>query len=528
MKYKKYEVCDVKEIREGETKKVKAGDKEFLLSMIKGEYFAVEHSCPHYHAPLEEGAFVDQKVICPWHHAAINLKTGGIEEPPALNATNTAQTVVEKGKIILKIPENFSIDKIPIALKPDKLSEKTYVIIGGGPAGYAAAQAMREENFDGRIVMISEDSETPYDRPNLSKEYLTFEAPEEWMPLGSKRFYEEHKIEVRTGERVSEIDPKTKKVFTEKQTIDYDKALIATGASPIELKVEGSKLDGVYYLRSKNQSAELREKIKEAKDIVIIGASFIAMECASSCVKLGKNPTVVASDSVPFEKVLGKEIGELLKKKHEERGVTFKLDSKPAEFIGPGKVNSVLLGNSQRLTADLVIVGVGVKPNADFDRIKRNKELGGYEVNEFMEADNDLFVAGDAACFESIFTKRKERIEHYRVALQQGEIAGRNMAGKKLSYKSVPFFWTRQAGVNIRFVGNASEYDEILYEGDVREENATAFFTYGGKIIAAASINQDKKSAALEALFDMNRVPPPSSIKEKGSEYFLKKESIKY
>ncbi len=489
MGYKEFNAGNVNQISNGQMKAVNIDDEnKILITKVNDKIFAIGESCTHYGAPLENGVLFEDRIICPRHHACFNAKDGNLIEPPALNSLPNYEVKIKNDEIYIMLPEVIEGSRIPSMSKRDKGNLVSNVIIGGGAAGNSAAQAMREAGFTGEITMITEENRLPYDRPNLSKDYLSGEAEEEWMPLRTKEFYEEYDINILYQEKVTGIN-KTKKVviLENEDEISYDKLLIATGGTPIKLNIPGSNLSNIFYLRSHDDSDDIIEAANNESKIVIVGASFIALEAASSLQKrLNADITVIGIEEVPFKNVFGKEIGTMIKTAHEKNGIKFKLNNSAIEFEGKTKVEKVLLSNNERLDADIVLVGIGVKPATsfltDFDLGKN----GSIDVNNYFEAGENIYAAGDIVNFHNSITNTQMRIEHFRTAEQQGRIAGFNMAGVKTEFKSIPFFWTAQAGIALRYVGHAEKWSEIITWGDIQSQNFISFYFQDDLLLAAA------------------------------------------
>ncbi|HKE02469.1 MAG TPA: FAD/NAD(P)-binding oxidoreductase, partial [Blastocatellia bacterium] len=289
--------------------------------------------------------------------------------------------------------------------------------------------------------------------------------------------------------------------------------LVATGGEPRALQIAGSDLKNVLTLRSFADSDAIIAAAEQAKRAVVIGASFIGMEVASSLKIRGLEVTVVAPDRAPFEKTLGVAIGALFQKIHEDNGVRFRLGAKVARITGGGKVEAVEIESGERIDADLVVVGVGVKPATDFLKGVELSNDGGVVVDEHLRAADGLYAAGDIALFPSSLTGERQRIEHWRTALQQGRIAARNMAGKAVPYDSVPFFWTRQFDAGLLYVGHSTSWDEIIFQGDVSTQNFLAFYVKGNRVRAVAGMNRDRELAAVEGLMRDDRMPTPDQLR---------------
>jgi len=515
MKHKEITVASVDELKDGEMKQVDAGGTSILLARVNGKYYAVGAICPHYGGPLAEGALCGERIICPWHHASFDVKTGDLLEPPSFDALPRYEVKVEGARVNVAVPDEAEDRRTPtMAPRDARQDERAFVILGGGAAGYMAAQTLREEGFRGRVLMVTREDRLPYDRPNLSKDYLQGHAEPEWMPLRPDEFFNEHGIEVLRGREATQVDAKAKTIyFKGGDRLAYDALLVATGGEPRALQVAGSDLKNVLTLRSFADSDAIIAAAEQSKRAVVIGASFIGMEAASSLKTRGLEVTVVSPGQAPFEKTLGGAIGALFQKIHEDNGVRFRLGAKVARITGNRKVEAVVIESGEKIDADLVVVGVGVKPATDFLKGVELSNDGGVVVDEHLQAADGLYAAGDIALFHSSLTGVRQRIEHWRTALQQGRIAARNMAGSAVSYTAVPFFWTRQFDVALLYVGHSTSWDEIIFQGDVSAQNFLAFYVKGNRIRAVAGMNRDRDLAAVEGLMRDDRMPTPDQLR---------------
>lgn len=515
MKYREAFVANVGDLKDGEMKEVAVGETKILLARVNGKFHAVGATCPHYHAPLVDGVLNGERIVCPWHHACFSVVTGNMEEPPALDALPCYEVVIEGEKVSVRLPEEISDHRTPEMSKRDAKDERLFVILGGGAAGYAATQTLREDGFRGRVLMLTREDRLPYDRPNLSKDYLHGHAQPEWMPLRGDEFFDEHDIEVLREKEVTRVDAANKTIaFSDGSTQKYDALLVATGGAPRQLKIEGSELRNIFLLRSFADADRIIETAQNAKRAVVVGASFIGMETAFSLTERKLSVTVVAPDKIPFERTLGAEIGALFRQLHESHGVTFKLGANVARFEGKENVHAVVLDTGERIETDLVLVGVGVKPATGFlEGISLDKD-GSVIVDENLRAAESLYAAGDIARFPDARTGEPTRIEHWRVAQQHGRVAAHNMAGKKIAYDGVPFFWTTQFDIALTYIGHAAHWDEIIFQGDVSARDFLAFYVKENRVAAVAGMNRDRDMAALEELMRLNRMPAPAQLRE--------------
>ena len=512
MPHQKKAVAHINDLRDGEMKEVSIGDTDLLLSRIDGTYYAMQGHCSHYGASLAQGALSGTRVICPWHHACFDVTTGQHLEAPGLDGLPTYEVTIEGDQVMVQVPDQKQETVAP-AMVTQASSDEHTVIVGGGPAAIQAVQAMRAAKYPGKITLITAEDEVPYDRTALSKKFLQDAASPDELPLRPTSFYEGHAIQLLTGKKVSQLNADSKTIRLEDgDTLSYDQVLVCTGSKPKKLPAPGADFPNVYTLRSFRDSQTLKEAAQKAKQVVIVGASFIGMECAASLQKLGCTVTVVSPDQYPFADKWGERVGKMIKSLHEAEGVVFKGGCQVERIEGNEQAERVVLDTGETLPADGVLVGIGVQPVTDFVVGLDKAEDGGIAVDTKLHAGKDVYVAGDIARFQ--YQGNPVRIEHWRLASQQGTSAGRTMAGQQVAFDKVPFFWTAQQGNNIRYVGFVKEYDEIIYQGKVEEQEFIAFYLKDGQIRAALGMNKDADLAAIEHLMQEDRMPEPSAIRD--------------
>jgi apoptosis-inducing factor 3 len=486
------------------------------ITRINEEIHAFGETCPHYGAPLEEGILNGTRIVCPWHHASYDAITGDVLEPPSLDALPVYQTKISGDDVIVVLPDEIPGSRIAEMTRRDAADERVFVIIGAGAAGNAAAQTLREDGFKGRIIVVTQEDRFPYDRPQLTKEYLEGQSDDTALPLRSEDFYKDHEIEFMLKSKVEKVSIADRIItFETGETLKYDSVLLASGGIPRTLDVPGADLPGVFTLRSWEDSSAIIKACEGASRVAVVGTSFIGIETAYSLSQRQLTVTVIGVDSVPFEKALGSEIGTLFQQLHEANGVSFKLNARVSGFEGSEKVEAVVLENGERIPADLVVVGVGVTPATDFIEGIDLLPDGSVPVDEFFRAAEHVYAAGDIATFPYWYTGERLRIEHWRTAEQQGRIAGHNMAGKGIPYRSVPFFWTTQVGLYFRYVGHAKEWDDIIVivHRDVSSTAFVAYYIKDSRVLAAAGNDTEKEMAAIEELMRLNQMPEPKQLR---------------
>jgi NADPH-dependent 2,4-dienoyl-CoA reductase/sulfur reductase-like enzyme/nitrite reductase/ring-hydroxylating ferredoxin subunit len=469
------------------------GDEPVVLARRGAEVFAIGAICTHYGGPLSEGLLVDDTVRCPWHHACFSLRTGEPLRPPALNPVACWRVERDGDRVVVREKRGAASKAAP---PPAADVPGSIVILGGGAAGNAGAETLRREGYAGRITMLTADPFGPYDRPNLSKDYLAGNASEEWVPLRSPEFYREHGIDLRLGARAEAIDPARREVrLQDGSRHSYDALLIATGAEPVRLAVPGADLLHVHYLRSLADSRAIIEKAETAERAVVIGASFIGLEVAASLRARKLEVRVVAPDSIPMERVMGRDIGGFVRTIHEERGVRFHLGT-TATAIGE---KTVTLKTGETLPADLVVVGIGVRPALGLAEKAGLAIDRGVAADKYLETSvSGIFAAGDIARWPDPHTGEKIRVEHWVVAERQGQTAARNMLGRRERFDAVPFFWSMHYDVSILYVGHAENWDKAEIDGRVEARDCRVTYRRAGRVLAVATIGRDAESLRAE------------------------------
>jgi apoptosis-inducing factor 3 len=496
-----------------------ANGEAVLLARRGDEIFAIGATCTHYGGPLAEGLLVEDTVRCPWHHACYSLRTGEPVGAPALNPVacwrveRKADTVRVTGKTdrdpLAQSDETkrgvtrtrAHVHAANVMAKSDRAPEKI-VIVGAGAAGSASAEMLRRLGYHGRITLLDAERDTPYDRPNLSKDYLAGNAPEEWIPLRPSGFYAEHDIDLVHDTHVATLDlPKREVQLANGATYAFDRLLLATGAEPVRLPLPGADRPHVHYLRSLGDSRSIIAKATTAKRAVVIGASFIGLEVAAALRHREMEVHVVAPDKLPLERVMGTELARFVKALHEEHGVVFHLGNS-ATAIGD---RDVTLETGETIPADLVVIGVGVRPRTGLAEQAGLAMDRGVTVNEFLETSAPhVFAAGDIARYPDPYTGERIRVEHWVHAQRQGQAAARNMLGLGYPYDDVPFFWSAHYDVSINYVGHAEQWDAVEVDGDPFARDVAVRFRRAGRTLAVASIFRDSESLTAEVNLEMS------------------------
>jgi NADPH-dependent 2,4-dienoyl-CoA reductase/sulfur reductase-like enzyme/nitrite reductase/ring-hydroxylating ferredoxin subunit len=481
----------------GQTGKIvgKVGDAEVLVVKQGQECFAIGAHCTHYKGPLVDGLVVGDTVRCPWHHACFSLRSGEPLRPPALDPVPRWRVEQTDGRIVVreKLPD-FE-PKRPTASEKQSWPESV-VIVGGGAAGLVAADVLRRDGYDRPITMLSADDSAPSDRPNLSKDYLAGTAEEDWIPLKSDDFYRENHIDLVLNARVAALDVNARRVRLEDgREHSYGALLLATGAEPVRLNVPGADQPHVHYLRSFADSKTLVAAASSSKRAVVVGASFIGLEVAASLRIRGLDVHVVAPEQVPMERVMGPDVGRFIQRLHESHGVVFHLGRTASRIDG----HTVTLSDQSTLNSDVVVVGIGVKPRLELAQQADLKLDRGVLVNEYLETSAPgVFAAGDIARWPDPHSSAFIRVEHWVVAERQGQIAARNLLGRRERFDAVPFFWSQHYDISINYVGHAESWDAADIDGAFDEHDCTVTYRLGSRVTAVATIFRDLESLEAE------------------------------
>ncbi len=486
------------ELADGGKRVGRVGDEEVLLVRRGTEVFAVGAYCTHYHGPLVDGLVVGDTVRCPWHHACFDLRTGDAVRAPALSPIACWSVEQRDGNIFVREKREQAVP-MPRG-KPSGKAPARIVIVGGGAAGFAAAEKLRREQYQGSIVMLSNDDTAPVDRPNLSKDYLAGNAPEDWVPLRPDSFYFENGIDLRLKANVTGIDARSREVaLADGSKVSYDRLLLATGAEPVRLSIPGADQPHVCTLRSLADCRAIIERAKTARRVVVLGASFIGLEVAAALRARELEVHVVAPEKRPMERILGLQMGDFVRSLHEDHGVVFHLEDTASAIDG----KQVKLKGGGTLEADLVVVGIGVRPRFEIAERAGLAADRGVIVNAYLETSApEIYAAGDIARWPDPHSGEFIRVEHWVVAERQGQAAAVNMLGNREKFAAVPFFWSQHYDVQINYVGHAEKWDELAIEGDIVGKDCLLRFKRNGRTLAVASIFRDVESLQAEVTME--------------------------
>ncbi|MBV9747368.1 MAG: FAD-dependent oxidoreductase, partial [Acetobacteraceae bacterium] len=464
-----------------------------LLTRRGNELFAIGSTCTHYQGPLADGLLVGDTVRCPWHHACFSLRTGEAVRAPALDPVPCWRVEQRDGVAYVR-------EKLEPPRPASRAMPGAVLIVGGGAAGNAAAEMLRRKGYAGRITMLSADEALPCDRPKLSKDYLAGQSDDAAIPLRSPDFYREHDIDLRLGAHVASLDTAARQVQLEDRSRHgYDALLLATGAEPVQLDVPGAHLAHVHTLRSPADSRAIVAAAESARRAVVIGSSFIGLEVASSLRARKVEVQVVTPETCPMERVLGAEVGAHIRSLHESHGVRFHLGTTATAIDERG----VTLKSGERLDADLVVVGIGVRPALALAEQAGLATDHGVSVDEFLQTSvPGVFAAGDIARWPDPLSGERIRVEHWVVAERQGQTAACNILGKRERFDAVPFFWTIQYDFGLGYIGHAETFDEAKIAGSLQENDCTITYRRDGETLAVAIVQRNLDGLRAEVEFE--------------------------
>ena len=480
-----------------------------LLVRHASRFVAIGAHCTHYGVALVDGTVADGQLRCPLHHACFNLENGAATRAPAFDALARWQTDVRDG--LVYVTEQIEASP-PRVIPPAPDETPGMVIVGGGAAGNAAAEMLRTEGYDGPITLVSAEANVPVDRPNFSKGTIAGTVPHAYNFLRRQEFYSDRRIALRLGARVERIDAGARQILLEDgERLAYEKLLLATGADPIRLDTPGADLPHVHTIRSLSDSEAVASQAATAKSAVVIGASFIGMEAAAALRSRGIDVHVVAPDDIPMARVLGNDVGIFMRQLHEHHGVTFHLGTTVATI----EVGRVTLATGATLAADVVVMGVGVRPTVTLAASAGLAVDNGVMVNAYLETSAaHIYAAGDIARWPDPHTGTLMRVEHWVVAERQGQTAARNMLGRQEVFDAVPFFWTEQYDLTLSYVGHAERGFTTSISGslDIAHPDFRVDYTMDETIVGVATVNRDRESLAAELALEQMR--PPARVRQ--------------
>ncbi len=483
------------EIFEGKMLAGHVGKAPVLVTRLDGEVYAIGAECTHYHGPLAEGLIKDGVVRCPWHHACFDLKTGEAVGAPAFDPVACYKVEEKDGIVFVR----EKAEGQPAAAPTPTVAVNSVVIVGGGAGGFAAAEMLRRKGYRGALTMVSLDQDAPYDRPNCSKDFLSGEAPADWMPLRDEAFYTAQKIDLRLETEVVGIDPEAKTVSLKGgDPLAYDALILATGGEPLRPHIPGFEGEKVFLLRTLKDAEALAKAAETAKVAAVIGASFIGLEAAAALKKRGLDVHVVAPETVPFEKIVGAEVGRWARGVHEKNGVVFHLGRKVQGYAG----GVLSLDEGRSIKADLLVLGTGVRPRVGLAEAAGLKIDNGVVVDDRLRAAEAIYAVGDIARYPDPISGKPIRVEHWVHAERQGQHVARVILGDDAPYTDVPFFWSLHYQDSFNYDGHADDFDAPKVEGSVEGYDALVRYEKDGKLLAVVTLNRDLASLEAEVAFE--------------------------
>jgi len=520
------EVLDLSELKEGQMKAVDFEGGKVLLSNIKGQINATSAFCTHYGAPLEKGVIShDGRVVCPWHGACFNVGTGDIEDAPGLDSLYKWSATVKDGKISVSASQKELKSKVGRVVPKDRTKvsgKETVVIVGGGSGGIHTVESLRMNGYTGDITLISEEPNAPMDRTKLSKGLVDDASKVQWRK--PEELKEDFGVDFRPATSVTKVDASSNSITTsDSKTIKYDHLVLAPGGKPRKIPIEGKDLEGVVTLRSLEDTKVINGAITKESEVVVIGTSFIGMEVAMAIQKKEpKSVTLVGVDEIPFEAILGKEIGQSIMKNMEKQGIKFHMKAK-IEKIAPSKdepkhAGSVIIEGQDPLPANLIIMGTGVAPATEFLKSSgfNLEKDGGIAVDEHLRVTGhkNIYAIGDIAHYPQYPTKTQRRVEHWNVAGNQGREVGHNITkpDDQVAFTKVPIFWS-SVGKGLRYVGTGGGFDDSWTDGNVDELKFATYQAKEGKITAVATMQRDPIVAKASELMRLDIMPTLDEIR---------------
>ncbi|XP_059207065.1 apoptosis-inducing factor 3 [Centropristis striata] len=503
-------VCLESDLQDGQMMEVEVGRHSVLLTRCEGKYSALGHQCTHYGAPLSKGVLSGHTVRCPWHGACFNAHTGDLEEYPGMDCLPCHKVKIQNSKVYVTVNKKTLRQEKRVKQMGAAVPGNTHtiVLLGGGAASLICAETLRQENFGGRIIMVSSDELLPYDKTRLSK---VMNVESDTILLRRMEFYQKYDIEVRLRREAVSVDTDNKTVsFNDGSVQSYDQLLISTGCRAKGLDVPGMKLDNVRMLETPEDARQIHAACLGC-NVVLVGTSFVGMEVASYLINKALSITVIGSSQLPYQNTLGREIGKFTMKMLSEKNVKFFMNDNVTEIRGvEGKVKFVALKSGKVIPADVLIVGIGIKPNSEFlkgSKIQMDSK-NFVIVDKYMRTNvPDVYCGGDLATFPlKMAQNRLVNIGHWQMAQAHARIAALNMLNKPTELNSVPFYWTVQLGKTIRYAGYGEGYTDIVLKGKFEDRKFLALYIKNDEVIAAASLNYDPAVSAVAERFAAGKV----------------------
>ncbi|KAL7853619.1 hypothetical protein AOLI_G00204630 [Acnodon oligacanthus] len=503
-------VCMESDLKDGEMMDVDVGDHNVLLVRCDGEYTAIGNQCTHYGAPLSTGVLVGHRVRCPWHGACFNVKTGDMEEYPAMDSLTCHKVKILDRNVYVTVNKKAlgQAKRVKKMGARDPDVKHTVILLGGGCASVICAEILRQENYGGRIIMVTRDYLLPYDKTRLSK---VMNVKSDSILLRRMEFYQKYDIEVWLKKEALSIDTDRKTVaFNDGTTESYDQLLVATGCRAKELDSPGADLKNVLMLETPEDANHIHNACIGCRT-VIVGTSFVGMEVASYMIDKASSITIIGFSELPYLKTLGREIGKFTMTVLEERGVKFYMNDSVTEVRGKnGRVKEVVLKSGTIVEADVLLVGIGIVPNSELLKgsgIKMDPK-NYVTVDKYMRTNvRDVYCAGDLTSFPLQMIKDQSvSVAHWQTAQAQGRIAALNMLGRQVALNTVPFYWTVLLGQTIRYAGYGEGYTDLVLKGRFEDMKFLAFYIKEDEVVAAAGLNVEPAVSAVAERFAAGKV----------------------
>jgi apoptosis-inducing factor 3 len=475
------------DLKENEKKLFSAGNTKILVLRHQGKLSAFQSKCPHARGPLEKGAICNGRLVCPWHMGTFRLPDGRLIEPPAMDSLETFPLRIEDSKVFVTLPSPKTAGHQK-KVSPSIIDKRRMVIVGAGAAGSMAAKTLRDEGFGGEIVMIDPCHEEPIDRTMLTKMSLTDKTPVNRVRL--QCLDQLNVIRLRSSVKSLRAD-RSLITLSDGKTVRFDAALVATGGTPKRLPMQHP--ENVHTIRHVDDLRQLRSIARKGRHAIVVGTSFIGMEAASALRQRGLTVTVIGKEELPFKQQFGSSVASALLSLHQRKGVRFVLGVNTLQLASRYVVVEQS-GSPRQISGDFVILGVGVEPSLKFEHDLPLAADGGVLTDPSLRAGDKVWVAGDIANVAGL------RIEHWRVAQQHGMHAAKQMLGRRMPLRNVPFFWTYHFDKTIKYLGHADKWDDVSIIGDVRRLNFIALLSKRNDVIAVVSCDRDKETALLAEL----------------------------
>ncbi|XP_068600231.1 apoptosis-inducing factor 3 [Brachionichthys hirsutus] len=494
-------VCLESDLQDGQMMEVEVGNHSVLLTHSEGKYNAIGHQCTHYGAPLSKGFITGNTVRCPWHGACFNIQTGDLEEYPGIDSLPCHKVKIQNSEVFVSINKKTLRQEKRLKRMGARVPGVTHTVLllGGGATSLICAEILRQENFGGRIIMATRDTLLPHDKTRLSK---VMNVESDSILLREMEFFHQYNIEVWLRKAALSVDTDKRTVtFDDGSVQTYDQLLISTGCRAKPLDVPGMELDNVKTLETPEDARKIHAACL-GSNVVLVGTSFVGMEIASYLIGKASSISVVGSSELPYQNTLGPEVGRATMMMLSQKNVRFYMNNKVTEIRGVGgKVKEVVLTSSKVIPADVLIIGIGVKPNSDF--LQSSKIL--MDSKHFVIVDKcmrtnvpGVFCGGDVVTFPLAMAKNQlVNVGHWQMAQAHGRIAALNMLDKPTELSSVPYYWTVLLGKTIRYTGYGEGYTEIVIKGKLEDRKFLALYIKDEEVIAAASLNFDPLVSAV-------------------------------